>query len=116
MLDMGKPVRIEDLVKRLIRLRGLRVGTDIEIAYTGLRPGEKITEELVFAAERTRPTLIPSVHAVEDEILFDLDYLERSVHLLVQIAMSRPEHEVLHALSRIARGQVIGGPHAEAMG
>jgi FlaA1/EpsC-like NDP-sugar epimerase len=116
MLDMGKPIRIEDLVKRLIRLRGLRVGTDIEITYTGLRPGEKLTEDLVFEAERTRPTLITSVHAVEDQIFFDLDYLERSVHLLVQIALSRPEHEVLDALSRIARGHVIGRPQAEAMG
>jgi FlaA1/EpsC-like NDP-sugar epimerase len=116
MLDMGEPVRIEDLVKRLIRLRGLRVGADIEITYTGLRPGEKLTEDLVFDAESTRPTLIPSVHRVQDETMFDMEYLERSVHVLVQIAMSRPDNEVLDALSRIAQGREIGGPHAEAMG
>jgi FlaA1/EpsC-like NDP-sugar epimerase len=43
MLDMGEPIRISELVRRLIRLRGLRVGKDIDIEYTGLWPGEKMT-------------------------------------------------------------------------
>lgn len=51
-LDMGDEVRIEDLAQRLIRLRGLRPGRDVSFAYTGLRPGEKLREELHAVDER----------------------------------------------------------------
>lgn len=50
-LEMGLPVRIEDLARRMISLSGLTVGRDIEICYTGLRPGEKLTEELCLPGE-----------------------------------------------------------------
>jgi len=50
-LDMGKPVKIADLAHDLIKFSGLRVGTDIEIKYIGLRPGEKLYEELLTAEE-----------------------------------------------------------------
>ena len=55
-LDMGDPVRIVDLAKDMIRLSGLRVGDDIEIEITGLRPGEKLYEELYSDNEQHRPT------------------------------------------------------------
>lgn len=50
-LDMGEPVKIVDLAKGLIRLSGLELGKDIEIKYTGLRPGEKMYEELLLSEE-----------------------------------------------------------------
>jgi FlaA1/EpsC-like NDP-sugar epimerase len=50
-LDMGEPVRILDLAHDMIRLMGLKVGDDIDIVYTGLRPGEKLHEELVSQEE-----------------------------------------------------------------
>lgn len=50
-LNMGEPVLIEDLAKQMIQLSGLRVGEDIEIIYTGLRPGEKLFEELLHEGE-----------------------------------------------------------------
>ena len=56
-LDMGEPVRIADLAHDLIRLSGLEAGHDIEVMYTGLRPGEKLFEELFLENEdysRTR--------------------------------------------------------------
>ncbi|MFY9519445.1 MAG: UDP-N-acetylglucosamine 4,6-dehydratase family protein, partial [Caldicoprobacterales bacterium] len=55
-LDMGKPVKIVDLAKDLIRLSGLEPGVDIAIKYTGLRPGEKLYEELMMAEEGLRST------------------------------------------------------------
>ena len=55
-LDMGEPVRVMDLARDLIRLSGLREGDDIEIKITGLRPGEKLYEELLVSEEGTRAT------------------------------------------------------------
>lgn len=60
-LDMGKPVRIVDLARDLIELSGLRADEDIEIEYIGLRPGEKLFEELQHAGENTRETSHPKV-------------------------------------------------------
>jgi FlaA1/EpsC-like NDP-sugar epimerase len=60
-LDMGEPVKIADLAADLIRLSGKQVGTDIEIRFTGIRPGEKLYEELFFSAEQAVPTDHPKV-------------------------------------------------------
>lgn len=54
--DMGKPVKIVDLARQMIRLAGLEEGKDIDIVYTGLRPGEKLYEELLSSSETTLPT------------------------------------------------------------
>lgn len=55
--DMGQPVKIIDLAKRMIELSGLEQDKDIEIKFTGLRPGEKLYEELLSDEENTKPTL-----------------------------------------------------------
>lgn len=60
-LDMGKPFKIVNLAKQLITLAGLRIEEDIEIKYTGLRPGEKLYEELLADQESTLPTIHPKV-------------------------------------------------------
>jgi FlaA1/EpsC-like NDP-sugar epimerase len=60
-LDMGEPVRIDDLARDLIRLSGLRHGKDIDIVYTGLRPGEKLYEELYQTQETRLPTPHPKI-------------------------------------------------------
>ncbi|MEG1793716.1 MAG: nucleoside-diphosphate sugar epimerase/dehydratase [Rikenellaceae bacterium] len=54
--DMGSPMKIMDLAKKMIKLSGLKIGTDIDIKIVGLRPGEKITEELLSNKENTLPT------------------------------------------------------------
>lgn len=54
--DMGKPMKIVDLAKKMIQLAGLEEGKDIDIVYSGLRPGEKLYEELLSSAELTLPT------------------------------------------------------------
>jgi FlaA1/EpsC-like NDP-sugar epimerase len=60
-LDMGEPVKIADLARDLIRLSGLEEGIDIEIEYTGVRPGEKLYEEVLAGGEDIRPTNHPKV-------------------------------------------------------
>ncbi len=60
-LDMGEPVKIVDLASDLIRLSGLEVGADIDIQFSGLRPGEKLAEELFLDAEHVTPTDHPKI-------------------------------------------------------
>jgi FlaA1/EpsC-like NDP-sugar epimerase len=63
-LDMGEPMLIDDLARRVIRLHGLEPDTDIEVAYSGLRPGEKLDEELVGWGEQRKPTDHPKIFKV----------------------------------------------------
>ena len=60
-LDMGNPVRIVDLANQMIALSGLTPGRDIEVAFTGLRPGEKLYEELSHGGESVTPTAHPKI-------------------------------------------------------
>ena len=79
-LDMGEPVRIEELALELVRLHGLMPGDDIAIRYIGARPGEKLHEELVYDLEKLESTAHPKIRATEspccltlDDLLFNLD-------------------------------------------
>ena len=65
MLDMGEPVKIVDLAQDLIELSGLEVGHDIEIAFTGIRPGEKLHEELFIPGESYRRTEHQKIFVIE---------------------------------------------------
>ena len=83
-LDMGEQVRIVDLAEKMVRLRGLRIGSDIGVVYTGLRPGEKLTEVLTAETEAVHRTSHPKVMRVSgDDALPDvtvvLGRLERLV-------------------------------------
>jgi FlaA1/EpsC-like NDP-sugar epimerase len=64
-LDMGEPVKILDLANDLIRLSGLEPGRDIPVVFTGLRPGEKLFEELRFDAEGLKPTSHEKIHVLD---------------------------------------------------
>jgi FlaA1/EpsC-like NDP-sugar epimerase len=83
--DMGKPVPIVDLARKMIRLSGLVPSVDIEIKYTGLRPGEKLYEELLSDAENTLPTHHEKIliAKVRNESISDLN---ESFSLLFQYA------------------------------
>jgi FlaA1/EpsC-like NDP-sugar epimerase len=65
-LDMGEPVRVFDLATDLIRLSGLEPDVDIEVRFTGTRPGEKLFEELFFAGADVTPTLHPKILRARD--------------------------------------------------
>jgi FlaA1/EpsC-like NDP-sugar epimerase len=70
-LDMGQEVRVEQLAERLVRLKGLRPGRDVAVQYIGLRPGEKLREELHAADEQLLPTSKPHVWRVEPSFSVD---------------------------------------------
>jgi FlaA1/EpsC-like NDP-sugar epimerase len=80
--DMGKPVKITDLANQMIRLSGLVPGKDINIVYTGLRPGEKLYEELLTDRELTKPTYHPKIKIAQDENLHKTEILVRIEALL----------------------------------
>jgi FlaA1/EpsC-like NDP-sugar epimerase len=67
LLDMGEPVRIVDLAEDMIRLSGLRLGEDVAIEFTGLRPGEKLFEELHLTGEKHLPTSHPKIIVVDHQ-------------------------------------------------
>jgi FlaA1/EpsC-like NDP-sugar epimerase len=71
MLEMGEPVKIDDLARRMIRTRGLRPDVDIKIVYTGMRHGEKLHEDLVLESEVRYPTEHPMIHRIENSDLAD---------------------------------------------
>ncbi|HUI93280.1 MAG TPA: nucleoside-diphosphate sugar epimerase/dehydratase [Chitinivibrionales bacterium] len=79
MLEMGEPIKIVDLAKNLIELSGLKVGEDIEIVFTGMRPGEKIEEELLTESENLARTRFDKVRLQRNEN-FDPDRIEKFVH------------------------------------
>ena len=80
-LDMGTPVRILDLAKQMISLAGLKPEVDIPIRFVGLRPGEKLFEELLMDEEHTLPTLHPKVRVAKATNNIS-DYNERMTQLL----------------------------------
>ena len=96
-LDMGEPVRILDLAERMIRLSGLRVGSDIEVRVTGMRPGEKLVEELLGDDEPTEPTVHPAISRIAPP-LPDVDDLRRLVGRLMRLAAELRDDDVRAAL------------------
>jgi FlaA1/EpsC-like NDP-sugar epimerase len=96
-LDMGEPVRILDLAERMIRLSGLQVGTDIEVRVTGVRPGEKLEEELHGEDERGQPTEHPAVTRFEPT-LPGRDELAATVERLHRLAVELRDDDVRHVL------------------
>jgi len=90
-LDMGEPVRIDDLARELVRLHGLIPDEDITIQYTGIRPGEKMFEELVYEAKDLRPTKHPKISSVLQTDQITLAALRSTIDRLVNIADSDPD-------------------------
>jgi FlaA1/EpsC-like NDP-sugar epimerase len=83
--DMGKPVKIVDLARKVIKLAGKEPDRDIKIEYTGLRPGEKLYEELLSSAESTRPTYHEKI-LIADVRQYDFATVEKKVTRLVNSA------------------------------
>ena len=98
-LDMGDPVRIDDLARNMIRLSGLEPDVDIPIVYTGLRPGEKLYEELLLSGEgmqKTRNNLIFIGH----EMPFDHALFEEQLEQLHRLSEPDGTNDILRRIVR----------------
>ena len=85
MLDMGDPVRIDDMARNLIRLSGYEPDIDIPIVYTGLRPGEKLYEELLMDEEGLQDTANEMIH-IGHPIEMDDEWFEEKLKLLDKVS------------------------------
>jgi FlaA1/EpsC-like NDP-sugar epimerase len=97
-LDMGEPIRILDLAREMIARSGLVPGEDVEIRFTGVRPGEKLYEELAGENERTRPTAHPKIRVWELPAAMP-DQANRMTKLLSEV-IDAERKDVLAALKR----------------
>jgi len=99
-LDMGDPVRIQDLARMMIRLAGLRPDRDVEIAFTGLRPGEKLYEELLHNSETDDATAVEGVFLASPRAV-DLAILRRALDELMGHARARRTDRTLTLLKEL---------------
>jgi FlaA1/EpsC-like NDP-sugar epimerase len=104
MLDMGEPVVIYELAERMIRLSGRKPGTDIEIRVTGMRPGEKLAEELKAMDELEAPTVHPSIMRVAPNSI-DPDALEQGINQLIVLADALDDTRCASVLRNLAGPQ-----------
>jgi FlaA1/EpsC-like NDP-sugar epimerase len=104
-LDMGRPVRIYDLACDLIRLNGLEPERDIPIAFIGLRPGEKLHEELYTRTEQARHTTHPGIWVARQKPIPFGQELDRVIDQLEQFATARKFAALHELLFQVAFGQ-----------
>ncbi len=99
-LDMGEPVKIVDLARELITLSGFRPGEDIEVKFTGMRPGEKLFEELAITGENMQPTRHPKI-GIWQNIPGDEAVLDEQVAELLKLAAEPDHDEIVAAIKKI---------------
>lgn len=98
-LDMGEPVRIDDLARNMIRLSGFEPDVDIPVVYTGLRPGEKLYEELLLSGEGMDKTDNDLIY-IGHEIPFDFDVFEEQLDQFRRLKESYGTNEILRQIIR----------------
>jgi len=99
-LDMGEPVKIVDLARQMIRLAGLRPDREVEIRFTGLRPGEKLHEELFHGGEALMQTSHPGLRLADPRTV-DAELLSRSLDELEALVRQGESDKALRLLQRL---------------
>jgi FlaA1/EpsC-like NDP-sugar epimerase len=100
LLDMGTPIKIDDMARDLIRLSGFEPEIDIKIEYTGLRPGEKLYEELITDGENIVPTRHEKIMVLKG-IECDLELLNGKIDELVNLAEEQSGDKIKSKLKEI---------------
>lgn len=108
MLEMGEPVRIVDLANDLIRLSGLEPGRDIEIQYNGLRPGEKLSEQLWDPGSKYEPTTHPDIRRVLEPERMSGSALIEACNKLVSLAQTSDQKGIVDLLNAVLPGADLG--------
>jgi FlaA1/EpsC-like NDP-sugar epimerase len=108
MLDMGERIRIVDLARRMIRMRGLRPDVDIPIVYSGVRPGEKLHEDLIYPGEASEETGHRHIHRVRSAVYRPCDQIDDDVSELLRLAEAGDERRLLEMLGGLV-GLRLGG-------
>jgi FlaA1/EpsC-like NDP-sugar epimerase len=98
--DMGKSTKIIDLAKKMIQLSGLTLGQDIQIVFTGLRPGEKIEEELLADQENTLPTYHPKI-MIGQVRTYDFSIVSHKIDTLLNITQEQNDLDVVLTMKKI---------------
>ena len=114
-LDMGQPVAIVELARQMIRLAGFVPEKDIAITFTGLRPGEKLEEELFHDLEALAPTAHPALRLAAPRVA-NLELLGRGLDELAAAAQARRTDETLRLLARLVPEYGDPGPAQPAIG
>ncbi len=108
-LRMGEQVKIVDLAADLIRLSGLEPNEDIKIEFTGIRPGEKLSEELWDQWAQFEPTSHPDIVRLKDEDIISDHQLTQSVNELIHLAREGRSQEIVRKLDRLIPGAAVRG-------
>ncbi len=111
-LDMGQPVRIDDLARNLILLHGLRPGKDIQVEYTGLRPGEKLFEELYLHDENLVRTVHEKILVLQGPPV-DRAWVDTRIHELRPLLGA--DHSRLRAWMKAMIPDYVPGPGGESI-
>jgi FlaA1/EpsC-like NDP-sugar epimerase len=107
-LNMGQQVRILDLAEDLIRLSGLEPGKDIEIVFTGIRPGEKLSEDLWEEGHDFEPTQHPDIFKFDDPTNLTGDELRQKVDQLLALAHQGKISEIIQFIDATLPGATLG--------
>lgn len=100
LFDMGKSVKIFDLAKKMIKLSGLTLGKDIQIIVTGLRPGEKLFEELLNDKENTLPTHHPMI-MIANVRKYNFDVISQEIDSLIDIVSCQDNFKIVKKMKSI---------------
>lgn len=106
-LDMGNPIKIVDMAHDLIRLYGLVPGQDVPIVFTGVRPGEKLHEQLCYDAEVLEETPNPKIKRVRNKQATDWEWLRHQLETLVELCEQEHPEAARAMLMELATGKLM---------